>query len=56
MYLFDEIDQALDAQHRKAVAGEAERGTVLLGFPYSVRQAVMYSGRLNLYLLPVWRD
>ena len=31
-YLFDEIDQALDAQHRKAVAGEATtRGSVMQG-------------------------
>ena len=28
-YLFDEIDQALDAQHRKAVSGE--QGSMLLG-------------------------
>jgi len=26
-YLFDEIDQALDAQHRKAVAGTTELST-----------------------------
>ncbi len=25
-YLFDEIDQALDAQHRKAVAGQSKFG------------------------------
>ena len=31
-YLFDEIDQALDAQHRKAVAGEPTmRGSVMGG-------------------------
>ena len=32
-YLFDEIDQALDAQHRKAVAGEpTTRGSVMGGW------------------------
>ena len=36
-YLFDEIDQALDAQHRKAVAGEAKTRTLLLGLPYDTR-------------------
>ena len=37
LYLFDEIDQALDAQHRKAVAGEAKTRTLLLGLPYDTR-------------------
>ena len=40
-YLFDEIDQALDAQHRKAVAG----------------RVLHYKRGNNLrFLLPLWMD